>query len=333
MKDATRELQILLCHLSTVAIARMQRATSAALIARRIITATSLTDAYHIVEHQRPDCIILQSGLAACPDFELLGCLLKKLGVGCVIWYQPNGLSARLKQFEFHHFEGEHSMAALKESIFLATPHSTAGSTRSMPSQQIDTYDPRKIVMIGASTGGVDALTKVLCHFNAMTPPTLVVLHTGARFISSLIRLLDGLTGATVQVASHDLALKRGHVYLAPTDTHHLTVSPKDDRRIALAAADPVNGHRPSIDALFKSGASIAPHIVAGLLTGMGQDGARGLLALRSAGAHTIVQDQATSVVYGMPRVAAELGAAIAQLPIDHIGPALLKAARPDMRL
>lgn len=65
----------------------------------------------------------------------------------------------------------------------------------------------------------------------------------------------------------------------------------------------------------------------------MGQDGARGLLALRDAGAHTIVQDQATSVVYGMPRVAAEMGAAVAQLPIDHIGPALLEAARPDMRV
>jgi two-component system chemotaxis response regulator CheB len=197
---------------------------------------------------------------------------------------------------------------------------------------QAQAYDPRQVVLIGASTGGVDALAKILCHFHKLTPPALIVQHTGGRFVKSLIRLLDGATAAAVEPAVHDAPIRNGTVYFAPCDTLHLGISQKCGRKIALTSADPVSGHRPSVDVLFGSAVPHAHKITAALLTGMGQDGARGLKALRNAGAHTIAQDQATSVVYGMPRIAVEMGAAKEQLSLEQIGPALLSAAKLKVR-
>ena len=182
--------------------------------------------------------------------------------------------------------------------------------------------------MIGASTGGVDALAKTLCHFNETSPPTLIVQHTGGQFLNSLIRLFDGMTNASVQSADHDTVLKRGNIYFSPSDKYHLSLSAENSRIIALVATDAVSDHRPSIDMMFQSAVAHASHITAALLTGMGQDGARGLKALRGAGAHAITQDQATSIVYGMPRIATEIGVAVEQLPIEQIGPALLRTSK-----
>ena len=116
------------------------------------------------------------------------------------------------------------------------------------------------------------------------------------------------------------MPLKRGHIYLAPGGESHLSVGGTDALYARLRAGDPVSGHKPSVDVLFNSVAKIAGARAVGiLLTGMGSDGAKGLLAMAEAGAHTIAQDEATSTVFGMPRAAISLGAAAVVAPIDRI--------------
>ena len=297
-----------------------------------ILLASNLMEAYNIAEHHRPDCIMLASELAARPDFELLGYLLKQLGIGCVIWGGRKKILAPFGSSSMHYFDPMGPKNTLKNVILLATRTRPIEDQRYSFGRQSVAYDPRHILLIGASTGGVDALAKILSHFNKETPSTLVVQHTGGRFVKSLIRLLDSGTDATVQPALHDALLKPGTVYLAPDDSQHLGVSDICGQRIALTAAEPMSGHRPSVDVLFQSAVGHGRHVTAALLTGMGQDGARGLKALREAGAHTIAQDQATSVVYGMPRIATEIDAAVEQLPLAEIGPAMLNAARLKAR-
>ena len=128
--------------------------------------------------------------------------------------------------------------------------------------------------------------------------------------------------------ASDGETLVRCHVYLAAGGGAHLCLQKGRPLRAALVAAPPVSGHCPSVDMLFQSAVPQAAHVSAALLTGMGKDGADGLVQLRAAGATTFAQDEATSVVFGMPRIAQERGGVERMLPIDKIGPALLEAAR-----
>ncbi|WP_296375678.1 CheB methylesterase domain-containing protein [Yoonia sp.] len=194
--------------------------------------------------------------------------------------------------------------------------------------RQRHSVDPFRIVLIGSSTGGVDALLRIISGFPADCPPTLIVQHTGGSYARSLIRLLDGATPAKVLPAQNGQNLSRGEIYLAPDDMAHLQLCPSRSRQILLKPGPPVSGHRPSVDALFQSALDYADEITAALLTGMGRDGAAGITALRRAGARTIGQDAATSVVYGMPRVAKQMGGIETELPLSMIGPALLQVSR-----
>lgn len=193
--------------------------------------------------------------------------------------------------------------------------------------QNADNGRDQKIILLGASTGGVDALLQILRHFSPFCPPTLIVQHTGGQFAASLIRLLDRATQATVCAAQDGAVPTMGHIYLSPSTEYHLRIATGTPLRIALCNSPARMGHRPAVDALFESALPFAPNITAALLTGMGKDGARGLLALRQAGARTLGQDEKTSIIYGMPRVAKTLGAVERELPISEIGPALLRTA------
>jgi len=168
------------------------------------------------------------------------------------------------------------------------------------------------IIAVGASTGGVEALGNMLRRFPVDCPPTIIVQHINAQFAPAMAARLDSQCPPKIALAEPDLPFKRGHVYIAPGNDRHLTVRISDGKPYArLRPGDPVSGHRPSIDALFHSVAQAMPGRAVGvLLTGMGQDGAQGLLAMRQTGCPTIAQDQASCVVYGMPRAAVELGAA-----------------------
>lgn len=189
-------------------------------------------------------------------------------------------------------------------------------------------FDGQRILLIGASTGGVEALTQVLSTFPADCPPTLIVQHTGGGFTKGLTRLLNRGCAAHVMEAREGHVPRPGEVLMPPGNAAHLEIAPARGGAVHLRHGPPVSGHRPSVDALFLSALPWAGRVTAALLTGMGRDGAEGLLALRQAGAETFGQDAETSVVYGMPRVAFELGAVGQQLPLSAIGPALMASCR-----
>ncbi len=183
-----------------------------------------------------------------------------------------------------------------------------------------------RLVAIGSSTGGVEALTALISAFPANCPPTVITQHMPPVFTKSFADRLNRLCAPTVTEATDGAPLLEGRVYIAPgSPTHHLEIVGGSAPRCRLRASEPVNGHCPSVDVLFNSVAKIAgAHAVGVILTGMGRDGAKGLFAMRSAGAATLGQDAATSLVYGMPKVAHEVGAVERQLPLGKIGPDII---------
>lgn len=186
-----------------------------------------------------------------------------------------------------------------------------AASQASAAVQSARSVGADAIIAIGASTGGVEALGHLLRRFPADCPPTVIVQHINGQFASAMATRLDSQCAPRVMLAEPDLPIRRGHIYLAPGNDRHLTIRGADRLHCRLRPGDLITGHRPSIDALFHSVAETLPGRAVGvLLTGMGQDGAQGLLAMRRANCPTIAQDQASCVVYGMPRAAVELGAA-----------------------
>lgn len=184
------------------------------------------------------------------------------------------------------------------------------------------------IAAIGSSTGGVEALLQVISGFPANCPPTVITQHMPATFTKSFAKRLDNASAAHVTEAEDGDLLEPGRVFLAPGGERHLTVHRTGNQlRCRLVEGEPVNGHSPSVDVLFDSVVKAVGGKAAGaILTGMGRDGARGLLAMRQAGGRTFGQDEASCVVYGMPRAAFEIGAVERQYPITRIGSHLLGA-------
>ncbi|MBP0491327.1 chemotaxis-specific protein-glutamate methyltransferase CheB [Roseomonas indoligenes] len=182
------------------------------------------------------------------------------------------------------------------------------------------------LVGIGASTGGPPALARVLGALPADFPvPVLVVQHMGAPFMEGFAAWLDGLVAPRVTLAQDRILPRAGHVYVAPGD-RHLGITAGG--LMQVSEAPPVGGQRPAADVLFQTMArNLGPRGMGILLTGMGEDGARGLTALRNAGGLTLAEDETTAVVYGMPAAAVRLGGVSSLLPLDLIGPRLAKAA------
>ena len=181
------------------------------------------------------------------------------------------------------------------------------------------------VIAIGASTGGVDALQEVIVPFPAGCPPVLVAQHMPAKFTELFAERLNSLCKVKVKEAEHGELLASGTVYVAPGNYHMRLSNGAGGLCVELDQLEPVNRHRPSVDVLFGSVARIAGLRAVGvLLTGMGGDGARGLLQMRLAGAWTIAQDEASCVVFGMPREAIAMGAAKDVIPLNDIAPRLL---------
>ncbi|MFN7183760.1 MAG: chemotaxis response regulator protein-glutamate methylesterase [Thermomonas haemolytica] len=182
-----------------------------------------------------------------------------------------------------------------------------------------------RLIAIGASTGGTEAIRAILEQMPADAPAIVITQHIPPAFSKPFAERLNKHSRMTVLHAEDDMPILAGHAYVAPGGLH-LRVQRSGARwRCRLGEDEPIRRHRPSVDALFDSAASAAgANASAALLTGMGDDGARGLLALRKAGATTIVQDEASSVVWGMPGAAYTLGAAQQVLPLDQITDALL---------
>lgn len=196
-----------------------------------------------------------------------------------------------------------------------------------------------QVLAIGASTGGTRAIEEVLMGLPANVPGTLIVQHMPAGFTASFAERLNQVCPMTVREAKHNDPVTPGVALLAPGgDTHMLLRRSGARYVVSLRAGPPVNRHRPSVDVLFRSVAEHAGSNAVGvILTGMGEDGAKGMLELRESMAHTIAQDEPSSVVYGMPKVAAEMGGAVEIAPLNRISDrvleALAKAAAPAATL
>lgn len=183
-----------------------------------------------------------------------------------------------------------------------------------------------KMVAIGASTGGTEAIFEVIKNFPSDCAPTVVVQHMPPVFTKLYADRMDQTCRVNVKEAQDGDWLQPGTVLIAPGE-HHMRLERQGKRyKVRLTREEKVNGHRPSVDVMFDSVAKLAGKKAVGvILTGMGKDGARGLLSMRHAGARTIGQDSDTSVVYGMPKVAYDIGAVEYQLPITEISDQILK--------
>lgn len=186
-----------------------------------------------------------------------------------------------------------------------------------------------RLLAIGASTGGTEAIREVLAQMPADAPATVIVQHIPAAFSGPFAERLDRHSRMTVVEATDQQPLLAGHAYVAPGGRHLRVVRSGARWVCRLGDDDPVRRHRPSVDVLFQSVAAHAGgNASAALLTGMGDDGAAGLLALRRAGARTIAQDEASSVVWGMPGAAVAMGATDEVVPLQQVAHRLLAVPR-----
>ena len=221
------------------------------------------------------------------------------------------------------------SFALLAEKVRAAAQHGCRPRTLKVKANcpSFTNYESDgRLIAIGSSTGGVEALIEILSKFPNNCPPVVISQHMPLTFTKSFAARLNKLCKPIVCEAQSGQRLEVGHVYLAPGDCH-LELSGRAFPEIRLSQGEKVNGHRPSVDIMFKSVAErVGNRAVAAILTGLGCDGAEGLLALRQAGAMTFGQDAASCVVYGMPRAAFELGAVERQVPLEKMAEKLLGA-------
>jgi len=185
----------------------------------------------------------------------------------------------------------------------------------------------RRLVVIGASTGGVEALRYLLPQLPDGLPPILVVQHIPAFFSKAVAQRFDSLTAYQVREAVDDEPLRPGLCLIAPGDYHLMVVMKNGVYRTRLTQSPALHHCRPAVDLLFRSAAEVAgPHVVALLLTGMGSDGAMGMQTIARAGGTTLAEHEDSCVVYGMPRAAIELGAVKHIVPLDGMADALMKS-------
>ncbi len=177
-----------------------------------------------------------------------------------------------------------------------------------------------RVVAIGTSTGGTQALEHVLTELPSVCPPIVIVQHMPREFTASFAQRLDNLCQIEVKEARDGDRLRRGCALIAPGGKHMLLQRSGAQYHVEVREGPPVSRHCPSVDVLFRSTARAAGRNALGIImTGMGDDGARGLKEMRDAGADTIAQDEATCVVFGMPKEAIRMGAAVKVLPLDDL--------------
>lgn len=186
-----------------------------------------------------------------------------------------------------------------------------------------------KLIAIGASTGGTEAIFKVLSRLPGHMPGIVIVQHIPPMFSKMFADRLNNQTNFEVLEAKNNDLVLPGRVLVAPGDQHMRVRKVGDQLKVEVFSGERVNGHCPSVDVLMHSVAeSVGDKALGVILTGMGYDGAKGLLAMKRKGARTIAQDEASCVVYGMPKVAFEIGAAVRQVSLDQMHQAILAMAK-----
>jgi two-component system chemotaxis response regulator CheB len=301
-------------------------------------------EAREAIKALNPDVITLDVEMPNMSGLDFLERImrLRPMPVLMVSTLTTKGAEATLEALELGAVEcvakpstgGLDAFNELPEKVKAAAKAKVRAMVRRDPNVKVEavqhTADDR-IVAIGSSTGGVEALITVLTRFPANCPPTVITQHMPPGFTRSFAERLNRMCQPTVAEATDGAPLLPGHVYLAPGGEKHLEVVGATHFRCRLSSGDAVNGHRPSVDVLFHSVAKVVgPRAVGAILTGMGRDGAQGLLAMREAGAMTVGQDEPSCVVYGMPKVAFEIGAVQRQAPLERIASALLSTSKME---
>jgi two-component system chemotaxis response regulator CheB len=299
-------------------------------------TAGDPLQAREAIKALNPDVVTLDIEMPNMNGLEFLEKImrLRPMPVIMISTLTQQGADASIRALELGAFDcvGKPSGGMSAAEAFMELPAKVKAAKRSRPRQAplgmkgggqapSQGFEPNgKVIAIGSSTGGVEALLTIISRFPANCPPTVITQHMPATFTGSFAQRLDRFSAAKVAEAKEGAPLLPGHVYLAPGGLTHLEVSGSGSLRCRLREGDLVNGHRPSVDRLFNSVSEHAGENAVGIiLTGMGRDGAQGLLTMRKSGAATIGQDETSSVVYGMPRVAHEIGAVERQLPLSKI--------------
>jgi len=237
-------------------------------------------------------------------------------------------------------YEKEHFIEEIIEKIKIAATASlkrpaVGGYTRpqtapiqpSVGRLNMGMVQSKNLIAIGASTGGTEAIIQVIKDFPATTPAVVIVQHMPPVFTRLYAERLDKFIAMKVREAKQGDRVERGTILIAPGGDQQMRLrSDAQGYFISLSTEAKVNGHCPSVDILFESVAQVAgPHALGVILTGMGADGARCLRQMRDKGAHTIGQDEESCIVYGMPKVAYDLGGVAEQLPLAAIGAAVLR--------
>ena len=220
----------------------------------------------------------------------------------------------------------ERVKAAAQVNMAIVTGRANAApSTEPVKAMRALAMTTNKVIVIGASTGGVQAIETVIRQFPANAPGTVIVQHMPAGFTRSFAERLNTLCAVEVKEAENGDSVVPGRVLIAPGSHHMLLKRSGAQYYVEVRDGPLVNRHKPSVDVLFQSAATHAgSNVVSVLLTGMGDDGAKGMLKLKEAGAVCAAQDEGTSVVWGMPRAAVENGAASIQLPLQKVSEFLI---------
>ncbi|TMN42738.1 chemotaxis response regulator protein-glutamate methylesterase [Pseudoalteromonas sp. S2755] len=190
------------------------------------------------------------------------------------------------------------------------------------------TFSRNTILAIGASTGGTEAIREVLMRLPTHAPPVVITQHIPPVFSTSFAQRMDRTCAVSVKEAADGDILLPGHVFIAPGDKHLKVAHTATGYVCRLDDNEPVNRHKPSVEVLFNSLVPMGKHVCAAMLTGMGSDGAKAMLALKAAGANTFAQDELSCVVWGMPRAAYELGAVQSLVPLSKVTETMLSAVK-----
>jgi two-component system chemotaxis response regulator CheB len=326
---------------------------------RGIEVMATAADPYVAAERMRaevPDVIILDVEMPRMDGLTFLRKLMSQRPIPVIMCSSltEQGAETTLKALEYGAVEvitkpklGTDEFLRESRELLIATVKAAAGARvrRLMPASKVEpklTADAviapvrtteamvrttEKVVLIGASTGGTEALRVVLEQLPPDTPGIVIVQHMPEKFTRAFANRLDGLCRISVKEAENNDTVLRGRALIAPGNYHLLLKRSGARYYVEVREGPLVSRHRPSVDVLFRSGARYAGRNAVGIImTGMGDDGARGLLEMKQAGAITIAQDEKTCVVFGMPNEAIKRGAADRVLPLESLAPAMLGA-------
>ena len=351
--NSTRPITVLICDDSALIRNLFSEVLNHAEGITVVDTATDAQDAREKIKRLNPDVLTLDIEMPGMDGLSFLEKImaLRPMPVVMASTLTQKGATASLRALEIgavdtvgkpQNITSPAGIAQLREELVskvraaaganLRARHSGASQVVSAALTFQASSATRRMIAIGSSTGGVEALREVFLKLPANCPPIVVTQHMPEHFTATFAARLNAISAVEVAEAEDGAPLKTGHAWLAPGGNRHLRVVNKNGAWFcALAEGPEISSHRPSVDVLFASVAEAAgARAVGAILTGMGHDGAAGLLAMRQHGAFTIGQSEASCIVYGMPKAAMLAGAVQAEIPLSDIPARLLsECARP----